>query len=125
MHVDASDSAIGLVLSQTNDSNHEYVIAYGGRNLSTAEQKYSAKEREALAVVHGIRAFRPYLYGRHFTVHTDHNALRWLMNIKDPEGRLARVVLSIYNSTTLLSFIVQERATATPLLSLGETTHHY
>lgn len=33
------------------------------------------------------------IYGRKFTVLTDHNAVRWLMNIKEPTGRLARWVL--------------------------------
>ena len=50
-------------------------------------------EREALAVVDGVRHFQTYLYGRQFTVLTDHNAVRWLMNIKKPTGRLARWAL--------------------------------
>ena len=61
----------------------ERSIAYAGRNLSPTEQAYSATEREALAVIGRIKKFQPYLYGQRFTVHTDHHALRWLMNIKD------------------------------------------
>ncbi|KAL9958568.1 hypothetical protein ACROYT_G035598 [Oculina patagonica] len=93
LYVDASNETIGMILGQIHD-NKEVVILYAGRKLSSAEQHYSATEREALAVVAGIKHFQPYLYGRAFTVHSDHNALRWLMNVKDPTGRLARWSLS-------------------------------
>ena len=32
----------------------------------------SVTEREAVAVVTGIKHFQPYLYGNQFTFHTDH-----------------------------------------------------
>ena len=83
-----------MTLGQIQD-NREVVIAYAGRNLSPTEQAYSATEREALAVVGGIKKFQPYLYGQRFTVHSDHHALRWLRNIKDVTGRLARWSLFI------------------------------
>ena len=54
-------------------------------------------EREALAVVAGIKYFQPYVYGRRFTVHTDHNAVRWLMNIKEPTGQLARWAVLLHH----------------------------
>ena len=89
LYVDASDSAIGMVLGQIQNDK-EVVIAYAGRGFNPAERNYSATEREALAVVEGIKHFQTYLYGSRFTVITDHNALRWLMNIKEATGRLAR-----------------------------------
>ena len=89
---DASNDAIGMVLGQ-KQNGREVVISYAGRKLNPAERNYSVTEREALAVVDGVRHFQTYLYGRQFTVLTDHNAVRWLMNIKEPTGPLARWAL--------------------------------
>ena len=86
---DASNGAIGMVLGQKQNGK-EVVIAYAGRKLSPAERNYSTTEREALSVLDRVRHFQPYLYGRQFTVLTDLAAVRWLMNIKEPTGRLAR-----------------------------------
>lgn len=43
-----------------------------------------------LAIVRAVKHFHHYLYGRSFTVRTDHGSLRWLVNFKNPEGQLAR-----------------------------------
>ena len=41
--------------------------------------------------VYYVRYFRrPYLYGRHFTIRTDHGSLRWLLKFKDPDRQIAR-----------------------------------
>lgn len=92
VYTDASLDGLGYCLGQIQNGR-EVVICYGGRDLNTAERNYSATEREALAVVDAIKKFQPYLHGRKFTVHTDHNALKWLMSLKSPEGRLARWAL--------------------------------
>ncbi|KAL5515368.1 hypothetical protein EMCRGX_G000526 [Ephydatia muelleri] len=43
-----------------------------------------------LALVWAVHIFRPYLYGKRFTLRTDHNCLKWLHNFKEPEGQVAR-----------------------------------
>ena len=89
LDTDASKDGIGGVLSQVQNG-HERVIAYGSKVLSKAERNYCVTRRELLAVVTYLKHFRQYLYGRHVTVRTDHGALRWLTNFKQPEGQLAR-----------------------------------
>ena len=82
---DASDDALGMVLGQ-KQQGCEVVIAYGRRKLNPAERNYSVTEHETLAVVDGVKHFQAYLCERKFSVLTDHNAIRWLMNIKEPTG---------------------------------------
>ena len=74
--------ALGAVLSQEVEGV-ERVVAFWSRQLNKAERNYSTIEREALAVVAGIKEFFPYLYGRPFTVYTDHNPLTSLRGLKD------------------------------------------
>ncbi len=89
LDTDASGTGIGAVLSQ-EQGGHERVIAYASRTLTKAERNYCVTRRELLAVVFYVRYFRPYLYGRHFTIRTDHGSLRWLLNFRNPEGQIAR-----------------------------------
>ena len=86
---DASDSAIGAVLSQVQEGA-EKVIAYWSRQLTKAERNYSTIEREALAIVKAVKEFYPYLYGHEFVLLTDHQPLVHLNNRRDVGGRISR-----------------------------------
>jgi hypothetical protein len=57
--------------------------------------KYSISNLEFLAVVWAVWLFRPHLYGRLFTIVTDHIALKWLITAKEPAGRLHRWTLTL------------------------------
>ena len=100
LDTDASDGAIGAVLSQIQDGN-EKVIAYASRSLTKSERNYCVTKKELLAIVTFVKYFRHYLYGKKFTIRTDHSSLRWLLKFKNPEGQLARwlEVLSLYDMT--------------------------
>lgn len=89
VHCDASDTGLGAVLMQTVNGA-EKVIAYYSSKLSTTERNYTATERECLAVIRAIEKFLPYIGGIHFKVVSDHASLKWLQNVKDPTGKLAR-----------------------------------
>ena len=69
---DASDVAVGAVLSQGPDDRP---LGFYSKKLSEAEKKYSAFDKELLALYLSIKHFRCHLEGRHFNVWTDHKPL--------------------------------------------------
>ncbi|CAG2223494.1 unnamed protein product [Mytilus edulis] len=89
LDTDASNDGIGAVLSQLQDGV-EKVICYFSKTFSRSEKKYRVTRRELLAVVASIKHVHHYLYGKYFEVRSDHGALSWLFNFKNPEGQLAR-----------------------------------
>jgi len=68
---DASDYAIGAVLSQ-GPIGQDRPIVYASRILCKAEQNYNTTEKELLAIVWAVKYFRPYLYGTRFKIVIDH-----------------------------------------------------
>ena len=90
VYTDASGFAVGGILAQADEQNNEYVCCYASRLLKGAEVHYGITEKECLAVVWAVKYFRIYLNGTKFLIVTDHSALKWLMTINDPTGRLAR-----------------------------------
>lgn len=89
IYTDASLTAGAAVLTQMQ-KGQEKVIAFHSAKFSVTQSNYSATERECLAVLMGVEKFRPYIDGVQFTVVTDHASLKWLQNLKEPHGKLAR-----------------------------------
>ena len=79
---DASSCGIGAVLSHVSDEGVEQPIAYASRTLTASEQNYSMIEKEALAIIFGIKKFHQYLYGRRFSLVTDHKPLTLILGPK-------------------------------------------
>ena len=50
-------------------------MAFASRFLNNNEERYSINELELLGVVWAIAFFKYYLFGKNFTVLTDHRAL--------------------------------------------------
>lgn len=92
--VDASDFACGAVLTQCYD-DIDMPITYISRSFKKGEKNKPPIEKELLAVHFAITQLRPYIYGRHFIVNSDHKPLIYLYNLKNPSSRLSRLRLDL------------------------------
>jgi hypothetical protein len=92
IHTDASQTAVGAVLGQQEDKI-PYTVYYVSKNLAPAELNYTVTEKEFLAVIYAINKFWHYITGYPTFVHTDHAAIRYLMNKPVTPGRITRWLL--------------------------------
>jgi transposase InsO family protein len=72
---DASNLALGAMISQINDEGVERPCMYASRALTVAEQKYTAYRLEQLAIIWSVRHFAVYLRGKEFVIRSDHAPL--------------------------------------------------
>jgi len=81
--------AIGGVLSQVQ-GGLERVICYGARNLTGTEKNLSSNKGELLAGIHFMSLWKSYLHRSKFLWRTDHEALRWINTMEEPQGLVVR-----------------------------------
>jgi cleavage and polyadenylation specificity factor subunit 1 len=78
---DASTTTMGAVLQQRNN-NAWQPLAFFSKKINPSQQKYSAYDRELLAVYEAVKHFRHMLEARHFTIFTDHKPLTFAFQQK-------------------------------------------
>lgn len=90
VHTDASGFAVGAVLSQKQTDGHVRPVAFLSKKMLDAETRYPVHEQELLAIIHALKSWRHYLYGRKFTVYTDHHSLQHFKTQPMLSGRQSR-----------------------------------
>lgn len=96
--VDASDYAVGAYISNEKPSN-DRPIEYYSKALTAPQRNYSTTHKELLAIILAIEKFQHYIWGKHFVLYTDHQALTYLFSQNKVGSRLLRwkILLAEYD----------------------------
>lgn len=81
IHCDASPYGLGAILSHVIDGQDRPVL-FISCTLTTAQQNYAQLHREALAIVFAVKKFHKYIFGKKFTIYSDHRPLQDIFNEK-------------------------------------------
>lgn len=122
---DASDTCVGAVLQQFHRGTWK-PLGYFSKALSAVERKYSAYDRELLAIYLAIKYFRNMHEGRSLTVYTDHQALVHAFKKIGTDNELprrTRQLMFISEFTTDIRYIVGSENQCADALSRIETVH--
>ena len=87
---DASAYGTGGVLCQVDEHDCHRPVHFLSGKFTAAQRKWSTYEREFYAVVKALSTFRPILYGRPFTVFTDHAPLTYIRGAQHSNPKVQR-----------------------------------
>ncbi|GBG79545.1 hypothetical protein CBR_g29692 [Chara braunii] len=97
VETDAGPTALGGVLIQADMEGKERPLRFESRTLCTTERNYSQFKRETLGVLHCLRIFRNYIFGRRFILRVDLTALAYsLRNYVPSDPTVARWLTYIW-----------------------------
>ena len=93
IETDASSLGLGAILMQ-----HDRPIAFYIQKLSTVSRTKSVYERELMEIVFAVKKWRPYILGKHFTIHTDMRSLHFLLEQCEVEAGYQKWLLKLMPS---------------------------
>lgn len=99
LETDPSQYQFDCTLLQHQQDDTLLAVGFSPKTLKFAEQTYCVTECECVAIVRSMRTLCVYLEGTRFAIRTEHDALRWILNLTDSTVRLApsRLLLSEFD----------------------------
>ena len=106
LETDASDFALGAVLSQSSEDGRLHPVAFHSRKFTAAEINYEIHDKELLAIVDSFQEWRHFLEGAQHpvTVYTDHKNLEYFMSAKVLNRRQARWSISLSRFNFVITY---------------------
>ncbi|CAM4534652.1 unnamed protein product [Lepidochelys kempii] len=92
---DASNCGVGAVLMQEGPDQESHPVVFLSKKLSERESNWSVSKKEYYAIVYALEKLRPYVWGRHFHLQTDHAALQWLHTATGNNNKLIQWSLAL------------------------------
>ena len=81
IEADASNFAMGAVLTQADDEGVFHPVAFCSKSFDAAQRNYDIHDKELLAILIAFREWRPWLAGAsNILVHTDHRNLEYFFS---------------------------------------------
>ena len=94
LFTDASQSAIGAVLTQEIEGQHRPVY-FLSHHLNKTQQNWPIIEKECYAIIFALEKFRPYLEGTKFNIFSDHNPLKFIDSANNKNAKLQKWAIKI------------------------------
>jgi hypothetical protein len=91
LETDASSSGLGAVLLQRGPDGHEHPVQFLSRALSDTESRYSAQEKECLAIMWAIDKLKHNAVGNpKVLIITDHESLQWMLSPTQKNNKISK-----------------------------------
>ena len=119
--VDASNIAVGGVLSQEQPDGTIHPVAYFSTTLHKSQQDWSAHSKEAYALLVAVRTWHVHLAGTSFVLQSDHNPLVHIRSMKNPRGKFARWILELEKYDHSVCYKPRKQNTKADALSHAST----
>ncbi len=84
------------MFTQLDDDGQKFMVAYVNQSNNKMEAKYNSYEGECLTIVWVVSSFRCYLCGSPFTLVTNHQPLKFLMESNQLTRKLAKWELILH-----------------------------
>jgi hypothetical protein len=117
VETDALNGVLGGILLQLQPSGEWHLVAYYSKTMIPAEINYPIHDKEMLAIIQALEAWRPELEGslNQVRIVLDHKALKYFMTTKALFGRQARWAETLSRFNFMLTYKPSSQNWANPL----------